>query len=117
MGLIKEIDYGTPIRVAEQTVTLTIDGMAVTVPAGTSVMAAAMHAGHADPEALRHRLAGAVRLLPPLPRRDRGAARHARLLHHAGRGRHGGAHADRRSSPSCRKGVMELYISDHPLTA
>ena len=35
MGLIKEIDYGTPIRVAEQTVTLTIDGMSVTVPAGT----------------------------------------------------------------------------------
>ena len=31
MALIKEIDYGTPIRVAEQTVTLTIDGMEVTV--------------------------------------------------------------------------------------
>lgn len=50
MGLIKEIDYGTPIRVAEQTVTLTIDGMDVTVPAGTSVMAAAMHAGTQIPK-------------------------------------------------------------------
>ncbi len=50
MGLIKEIDYGTPIRVAEQTVTLTIDGMSVTVPAGTSVMAAAMHAGTQIPK-------------------------------------------------------------------
>ena len=37
MALIKEIDYGTPIRVSEQTVTLTIDGMHVTVPAGTSI--------------------------------------------------------------------------------
>jgi len=45
MALIKEIDYGTPIRISDQTVTLTIDGMSVTVPAGTSVMAAAMHAG------------------------------------------------------------------------
>ena len=45
MTLIKEIDYGTPIRLNEQTVTLTIDGESVTVPAGTSVMAAAMHMG------------------------------------------------------------------------
>ena len=42
MALIKEIDYGTPIRLSEKTVTLTIDGQSVTVPAGTSVMAAAM---------------------------------------------------------------------------
>ena len=33
MSLIKELDYGTPIRVAEQTVTLTIDGQTVSVPA------------------------------------------------------------------------------------
>ena len=26
MGLIKEIDYGTPIRLSEKNVTLTIDG-------------------------------------------------------------------------------------------
>jgi formate dehydrogenase major subunit len=45
MSLIKEIDYGTPIRVSDQTVTLTIDGTPVTVPAGTSVMAAAMTMG------------------------------------------------------------------------
>ncbi len=35
MALIKEIDYGTPIRLSEQTVTLTIDGQSITVPAGT----------------------------------------------------------------------------------
>ena len=45
MSLIKEIDFGTPIRLAEQTVTLTIDGEKVTVPAGTSVMAASMSRG------------------------------------------------------------------------
>ena len=50
MALIKEIDYGTPIRVSDQTVTLTIDGQPVTVPAGTSVMAAAMHAGTQIPK-------------------------------------------------------------------
>ena len=40
-----EIDYGTPKRESEQEVTLTIDGMPVTVPAGTSLMRAAMEAG------------------------------------------------------------------------
>jgi hypothetical protein len=50
MALIKEIDYGTPIRVADQTVTLTIDGMRVSVPAGTSLMAAAMQAGTQIPK-------------------------------------------------------------------
>ena len=41
MALIKEVDYGTPIRRTDKPVTLTIDGQPVTVPAGTSVMAAA----------------------------------------------------------------------------
>ena len=45
MGLIKEIDYGTPIRLSEKEVTLKIDGQDVTVPHGTSVMAAAMALG------------------------------------------------------------------------
>ena len=34
MALIKEIDYGTPIRLSDKTVTLTIDGQSITVPAG-----------------------------------------------------------------------------------
>src|SRR6202046_2971089 len=46
MGLIQEIDYGTPAATkSEKQVTLTIDGMAVTVPEGTSLMRAAMDAG------------------------------------------------------------------------
>jgi len=50
MSLIKEIDFGTPIRVSEARVALTIDGQAVTVPAGTSVMAAAMQVGTQIPK-------------------------------------------------------------------
>ena len=41
MTLLKEIDYGTPARHNEQEVEVTIDGVAVKVPAGTSVLRAA----------------------------------------------------------------------------
>ena len=42
MALLQEVDYGTPARVAETLVNLEIDGKPVTVPAGTSVMHAAV---------------------------------------------------------------------------
>ena len=42
MNQLNETDYGTPQRVSETEVTLEIDGVAVTVPAGTSVMRAAV---------------------------------------------------------------------------
>mgnify|MGYP002621196607 CR=1 FL=1 len=41
----RDRDYGTPARESTQTVTLTIDGQSITVPAGTSVMRAAAEAG------------------------------------------------------------------------
>ena len=41
MGLHHDTDYGTPIRVSENLVTLEIDGALVTVPEGTSIMRAA----------------------------------------------------------------------------
>ncbi len=41
MALLQELDTGTPIRAGAPTVTLTIDGRKVSVPPGTSVMAAA----------------------------------------------------------------------------
>lgn len=44
-GPFDETDYGTPRRYADTDVTLEIDGQAVTVPAGTSVMRAAAEAG------------------------------------------------------------------------
>ncbi len=42
---MNDIDYGTPAVVADRQVTLNIDGVAVSVPAGTSVMRAAVKAG------------------------------------------------------------------------
>ncbi|MEY2654865.1 MAG: hypothetical protein RLZZ524_1893, partial [Pseudomonadota bacterium] len=42
---IHEIDHGTPARVSDTLVTLQIDGVSVTVPAGTSLMRAAVDAG------------------------------------------------------------------------
>jgi len=45
MSLIQEIDYGTPASQEREMVQLTIDGMPVRVPAGTSIMRAAMMAG------------------------------------------------------------------------
>ena len=45
MNLIRDIDRGTPASAAAESVTLTIDGASVTVPAGTSIMRAAILAG------------------------------------------------------------------------
>ena len=87
MSLVRETDYGTPASKAAETVTLTIDGMQMTVPAGTTIMRAAALAGNTDPKTLRDRHDEGVRLLPALPRRDRRPQRHARLLHHARRRR------------------------------
>ena len=87
----------------------------VTVPEGTSIMRAAMEAGTQIPKLCATDMLEGLRLLPAVPGRDRGPRRHARLLHHAGRAGHGGAHPDRRGSKQLRRGVMELYISDHPL--
>src|SRR5215510_7940076 len=43
-------DFGTPASEATETVTLEVDGCAVTVPAGTSVMRAAAIAGTQIPK-------------------------------------------------------------------
>ena len=67
-------------------------------------MRAAMEIGHRDPEALRHRHARGLRLLPALPGRDRGPRRHARLLHHAGRRRHGRSAPRRERLDALRNG-------------
>ena len=45
MSMNKEQDFGTPARVAAQSVTLEIDGFKVTAPMGTSVMRAAASIG------------------------------------------------------------------------
>src|SRR5271163_1970535 len=43
--LKQEVDYGTPSRVSTETIALTIDGVTLTVPRGTSLMRAAAESG------------------------------------------------------------------------
>ena len=50
MSLVLETDYGTPRSKAETLVSLTIDGMVVQVPEGTSIMRAAMEMGTKIPK-------------------------------------------------------------------
>src|SRR6478736_8873863 len=45
MTLLKEPDFGTPAKDGPASVSLEVDGLAVTVPEGTSVMRAAALAG------------------------------------------------------------------------
>lgn len=114
MSLIKEIDFGTPIRLAERTVTLTIDGQSVTVPAGTSVMAAAMSMGTAIPKLC------ATDSLEPF-----GSCRLCLVEIEGRRGTPASCttpaeegmvvRTQSENLAGLRKGVMELYISDHPL--
>src|SRR6195952_3201502 len=114
MALIKEIDYGTPIRVSDQTVTLTIDGMDVTVPAGTSVMAAAMNAGTQIPKLCAtdwRGPSGSCRLCLVEIEGRRGTP--ASCTTPAENGMVVRTQTDRLAK--LRRGVMELYISDHPL--
>jgi formate dehydrogenase major subunit len=114
MGMIQEIDYGTPIRVSEKTVTLEIDGQMVTVPEGTSVMAAASMMGTSIPKLC------ATDSLEPF-----GSCRLCLVEIEGRRGTpascttpaENGMKVKTQTSrlASLRKGVMELYISDHPL--
>ncbi len=114
MSLVHEIDYGTPASKATEMVTLTIDGQAVTVPAGTSIMRAAMEIGTKVPKLCATDSVDAF-----------GSCRLC-LVEIAGRpgtpascttpvapGIVVSTQTERLKQ--IRKGVMELYISDHPL--
>jgi formate dehydrogenase major subunit len=114
MSLIRETDYGTPIRLSPERVTLTIDGQAVSVPRGTSVMAAAMGLGTQIPKLC------ATDNLEPF-----GSCRLCLVQIEGRRGYPASCttpaeekmvvHTQSPEIAKRRKGVMELYISDHPL--
>ena len=88
----------------------------VTVPEGTSVMRAAMDGRHPDSEALRHRHGRFVRLLPVCLVEIEGRnGTPASCTTPVAEGMKVKTQTDRLQA--MRKGVMELYISDHPLTA
>jgi formate dehydrogenase major subunit len=108
-----DIDYGTPLREATAEVTLQIDGHEVTVPAGTSVMRAAMELGTRIPKLCATdslEAFGSCRLC---------------LIEIEGRKGYPASCTTpvepgmkvRTQSPKLeqiRRGVMELYLSDHP---
>ncbi len=114
MVLLKETDYGTPEQTSETLVTLEIDGKRVTVPAGTSVMRASMDIGVAVPRLC------ATDSLEPF-----GSCRLCLVQIEGKKGTPASCTTPvepgmkvTTQSPklsTLRRGVMELYISDHPL--
>ncbi len=114
MPLLQETDYGTPAVHAETMVTLTIDGATVTVPDGTSIMRAATEAGIKVPRLCATDTLnsfGSCRLcLVEIDGRP-GTPASCTTLVAPGMNIH--TSTDRLHK--LRLGVMELYISDHPL--
>jgi len=114
MALIQETDYGTPARIAGMLVTLEIDGKSVTVPSGTSVMRAASESGVQVPKLCatdNMEAFGSCRLCLVEIEGRRGTPASCTTLAEPGM-------KVRTQSPKLaklRRGVMELYISDHPL--
>ena len=109
-----ETDYGTPASTAAETVALTIDGMPVTVPAGTSVMRAAKTAGVSVPRlCATDSLAsfGSCRLCLVEIEGRRGMPASCTEPVRAGMS----VRTQTDALARIRRGVMELYISDHPL--
>src|SRR5437899_8611037 len=114
MSLIKETDYGTPPSPGTKTVSLTIDGFAVSVPEGTSIMRAAMDAGIKVPKLCATdslNAFGSCRLClveiagrPGTPASCTTPVAEGMMVS-----------TQTEQLKQVRKGVMELYISDHPL--
>jgi formate dehydrogenase major subunit len=114
MGLVHEIDYGTPASKSEREVTLTVDGFTVTVPEGTSIMRASMEAGIAIPKLCATDMVdafGSCRLCLVEIEGRNGTPSSCTTPVAPGMV----VHTQTGRLKDIRKGVMELYISDHPL--
>jgi formate dehydrogenase major subunit len=114
MSLIHEVDYGTPLSKSEKTVTLIIDGAKVTVSEGTSIMRAAMEIGTEIPKLCATDMLdafGSCRMC--LVEIEGRAGTPASCTTPASDGLVVRTQTERLKQ--LRKGVMELYISDHPL--
>ena len=111
---IDEQDLGTPRRDSEKLVTLTIDGSEVTVPAGTSVMRAAAVAGTKVPKLCateQLEAFGSCRLCLVQIEGMKGLPASCTTLVSEGMK----VTTQNQKIAEVRRGVMELYISDHPL--
>ncbi len=112
--LVEEVDYGTPASKAEKAVTLEIDGRSVTVPEGTSIMRAAMDAGIEIPKLCATDMLdafGSCRVC--LVEIDGRGGTPASCTTPVAEGLKVKTQSERLDA--IRRGVMELYISDHPL--
>jgi formate dehydrogenase major subunit len=110
----QEIDYGTPARESEELVDLTIDGYQVSVPKGTSLMRAAVDAGIQVPKLCATDSLepfGSCRLCLVEIDGRKGTPASCTTPAEAGMV----VHTQTAKLQDLRKGVMELYISDHPL--
>ncbi|PZG01868.1 formate dehydrogenase subunit alpha [Micromonospora deserti] len=114
MSLLKEPDLGTPAKAGPATVTVEVDGLPVTVPEGTSVMRAAALSGIEIPKLCATdslEAFGSCRLCLVEIDGRRGTPASCTTPVSDGM-------KVRTQSPKLeklRQGVMELYISDHPL--
>jgi formate dehydrogenase major subunit len=111
-SLVKEIDYGTPRSRSEKSVTLSVDGKSLSVPEGTSIMRAAMDAGVEIPKLCATDMLdafGSCRLC--LVEIDGRAGTPASCTTPVAEGMVVHTQSERLSR--LRKGVMELYVSDH----
>jgi len=107
-------DFGTPRKSSEKLINLNIDGIDVSVPEGTSIMRAASEAGVSVPKLC------ATDSLDPF-----GSCRLCLVEVEGKRGYPASCttpveqnlkvHTQTPKLADIRKGVMELYISDHPL--
>jgi len=114
MTYARQSDFGTPAVSADETVTLTIDGRAVTVPQGTTVMRAAAEIGTAIPKLCATDILkqfGSCRLC--LVEIDGARGTPASCTTPVAEGMV--VHTESPRLQKLRRGVMELYISDHPL--
>ncbi|MBV8603378.1 MAG: formate dehydrogenase subunit alpha [Pelomonas sp.] len=114
MTTISERDYGTPARRSDTLVTLEIDGMTVSVPVGTSLMRAAAEAGVMVPKLCATDSLepfGSCRLCLVEIEGRKGFP--ASCTTPAAAGMVVRTQSERLQQ--LRRGVMELYISDHPL--
>ncbi|HHY02681.1 MAG TPA: 4Fe-4S dicluster domain-containing protein, partial [Paracoccus sp.] len=106
-------DLGTPAMRSDVTVTLSVDGMAVSVPAGTSVMRAAALAGVTVPKLCATdslEAFGSCRLCVVAIEGMRGTPASCTTPVAEGMV----VHTQTDEIARIRRGVMELYLSDHP---
>ena len=116
MALLIEKDFGTPKVKSETMVTLAIDGNDISVPEGTSVMRAAAEAGVSIPKLCASdnlNAFGSCRLCVCKIEGKRGTP--ASCTTPAEEGMQ--VTTKDGQITKIRKGVMELYLSDHPIDA